>query len=89
MGRLFGTDSESPGLLDMAAALDYGTVVSGDDVNDAYHLLPFGGCSGKLRLVEELGLTCGFDRVRKEVLRLHVGCSPRTCLAKIVEVESG
>ena len=74
-------------LLDMAAALDYGAKMSGDDVNDAYHLSPFGGCSGEL--VEELGLSCGLDGVWKEVLRLHVGCSPRTCLGTCDKARSG
>ncbi len=45
----------------LAAALDLGAIMSDDDVNDVYHLLPFSGCSGEL--VEEFGLTCRLDGV--------------------------
>ena len=60
-------------LSDMASALDYGAIMSGDDVNDAYHVSPFGGCTGGL--VEDFGLTCGPDGHWQETARLHVGCS--------------
>lgn len=74
-------------LKDLASALDYGALMSGDDVNDAYHLSPFAGCTGEL--VEELGLACGLDGVWREAKRLHVGCSPRSCMGMCDKARSG
>lgn len=74
-------------LKDMASALDYGAIMSGDDVNDAYHLAPFSGCTGEL--LYEPGLACDTNGVWKETLRAHVGCSPRSCLGTCDKARSG
>ncbi len=74
-------------LSDMASDLDYGAIMSGDEVNDAYHLSPFDGCTGGL--VEDLGLSCGPDSSWKETARLHVGCFPRISFGTCDKARSG
>ena len=61
---------------EMVSALDYGAIMSGDDVNDAYHLSPLAGCTGGFET--DLALACGPDGWWEEYPRLHVGCSPVT-----------
>jgi hypothetical protein len=51
----------SMNFLAMEAVLDYGVIISVDDIKDVHHLLPCGGCSGEL--MEELGVTSGSDEV--------------------------
>jgi hypothetical protein len=72
---------------EMVSALDYGAIMSGDDVNDAYHLSPLAGCTGGLKT--DLALACGPDGRWEEYSRLHVGCSPRTCLGTCDKARSG
>lgn len=72
---------------EMAAGLDYGAIMSGDDVNDAYHLVPFGGCTGEL--FEDVALACSPEGQWCKTRRLYLGCSPRTCLGTCDKARSG
>ena len=69
--------------LDFAAALDYSFFAYVDDVKDGYHLACLQGCTADM--VWDYGIT-GFTLAAEGTgqqptwgLRLHIGCSPRTC----------
>ena len=72
---------------EMASALTYGAIACADDAHDAYHLSAFAGCTGKLFV--SLGLVCASDGNWKVEPRLHLGCSPYTCLGACDKARSG
>lgn len=73
--------------LEMASALRYGAMACADDAHDAYHLSAFAGCTGKLFVSP--GLVCTPDGSWKEEPRLHLGCTPSTCLGACDKARSG
>jgi hypothetical protein len=67
-------------LQEMISALDFGAIMCADDVQDAYHLSAFAGCTGEL--MEDLGLEAGSDGTWRIKRRVYLGCSPRLLLSE-------
>lgn len=74
-------------LQEMISALDFGAIMCADDVQDAYHLSAFAGCTGEL--MEDLGLEAGSDGTWRIKRRVYLGCSPRSCFGTCDKARSG